>query len=255
MSIGTRSFAPPAAKNDFDRVLKLQLAHYLPELVPQSERDTALATVVAFVLVFVIIILGYGKVSRRIKADVCLIVGMAYTMAFTTFVIGHLNILTITFAPILIGMAIDFGVHLISRYEEELWKGQTEKDALAKAMVFTGMGIFTGAATTAGAFFAMGFTDFKGIQEMGIICGGGLLICLIPMLTMLPVMLLQGRQNVIDHQQGDALDRRARIENFWLQRPGLVTILTVGLCALAATVALPRAAAARDVAVAPRVSS
>ena len=42
-------------------------------------------------------------------------------------------------------------------------------------MVFTGQGIFTGALTTAGAFMAMVFTNFKGIQEMGIICGGGLL--------------------------------------------------------------------------------
>ncbi len=40
----------------------------------------------------------------------------------------------------------------------------------------------------------MGFTEFKGIREMGIICGGGLLVCLIPMLTLLPVLLLRGRR-------------------------------------------------------------
>src|SRR5205814_3372034 len=55
--------------------------------------------------------------------------------------------------------------------------------------------IFTGAFTTAGAFLAMYFTNFKGIQEMGLICGGGLLICLVPMMTMLPVLLLRGKQN------------------------------------------------------------
>ncbi len=99
----------------------------------------------------------------------------------------------------LIGLAIDFGVHLITRYEEELRHGKTEEAALTKAMVFTGQGIFTGALTTAGAFLAMGFTNFRGIQEMGIICGGGLLLCLVPMMTLLPVLLLRGRQNVIDH--------------------------------------------------------
>ena len=51
---------------------------------------------------------------------------------------------------------------------------------MRKAMVFTGQGIFTGALTTAGAFLAMGFTNFKGIQEMGIICGGGMLVCFVP---------------------------------------------------------------------------
>jgi predicted RND superfamily exporter protein len=102
--------------------------------------------------------------------------------------------------PILIGLAIDFGVHLVTRYEEELRHGKTAEQALTKAMVFTGQGIITGALTTAGAFLAMAFTNFKGIQEMGIICGGGLLVCLVPMMTLLPVLLLRGRQNVIDHK-------------------------------------------------------
>ena len=137
--------------------------------------------------------------------------------------------------PILIGLAIDYGVHLISRYEEELRHGSSQEEALTKAMVFTGQGIVTGGFTTAGAFLAMVFTDFKGIQEMGLICGGGLLICMVPMMTMLPVLLLRGRQNVIDHAQADQADRRARIENFWLRRPGVVAGVTVALCLLALT--------------------
>src|SRR6185369_11779757 len=153
--------------------------------------------------------------------------------------VGHLNILTITFVPILIGLAIDFGVHLITRYEEELRHGRTELYALEKAMVNTGMGIFTGAFTTAGAFFAMAAADFKGIQEMGIICGGGMLVCLVPMMSLLPVLLLRGKQNVLDHELGPVLDRkaaieagrRARIENAWLRRPwiviGIIAALTV----------------------------
>ena len=146
-----------------------------------------------------IFIYGYNETGRPIKATICLVVGLAYTLAFATLTVGHLNILTITFVPMLIGLAIDFGVHLITRYEEELRHGKTQEAALTKAMVFTGQGIFTGALTTAGAFLAMAFTNFKGIQEMGIICGGGLLLCLVPMMTMLPVLLLRGRQNVIDH--------------------------------------------------------
>jgi predicted RND superfamily exporter protein len=81
----------------------------------------------------------------------------------------------------------------------------------------------------------MAFTDFKGIQEMGIICGGGLLICLIPMMTMLPGLLLKGRQNTLDHQGAVVDERRARIEKLWLGRPALVACITVALCAVAAT--------------------
>ena len=78
----------------------------------------------------------------------------------------------------------------------------------------------------------MAFTNFKGIQEMGIICGGGLLLCFVPMMTMLPVMLLRGRQNVMDHQATED-ETRARIENIWLQRPVLVLGITAGLCVAA----------------------
>jgi hopanoid biosynthesis associated RND transporter like protein HpnN len=201
----------------------------------QSQKDSTLASIVSLLVCALIFIYGYQETGRPVKATLCLILGLGYTMAFATATVGHLNILTITFVPILIGLAIDYGVHLISRYEEELRRGRTEQAALVKAIVYTGQGIFTGSFTTALAFLAMAFTDFKGIQEMGIICGGGLLICLIPMMTALPVMLLKGKQNVLDHQQGDPAAKRARLENLWLTRPRLVTCITVGLCALAAT--------------------
>jgi hopanoid biosynthesis associated RND transporter like protein HpnN len=199
----------------------------------QSQKDTILASIVSLVLCALIFIYGYNETGRPIKATLCLVVGLAYTLAFTTLAIGHLNLLTITFVPMLIGLAIDFGVHLITRYEEELRHGKSEEAALTKAMVFTGQGIFTGALTTAGAFLAMYFTNFKGIQEMGLICGGGLLLCLVPMMTLLPVLLLRGHQNVMDRQIHED-ETRARIENIWLQRPVLVTGVVVALCAVAA---------------------
>ncbi len=205
----------------------------------QSQTDTLRASIVSLVICALIFIYGYQETGRPVKATLCLLVGLSYTMAFATLAIGHLNILTITFVPILIGLAIDYGVHLISRYEEELRRGKSEEAALTRAMVYTGQGIFTGALTTAGAFLAMAFTNFKGIQEMGVICGGGLLICFVPMMTMLPVLLLHGRQNVIDHVQGDVAEHRARIENIWLQRPVVVTVLTLVLCLMAA-IQLPK---------------
>jgi len=201
----------------------------------QSQKDTTIASIASLLICALIFIYGYQQTGRPIKATLCLIVGLGYTMVFATLAVGHLNILTITFVPILIGLAIDYGVHLISRFEEELRRGKTQEAALTRAMVYTGQGILTGAFTTAGAFLAMAFTNFKGIQEMGLICGGGLLICLIPMLTMLPALLLRGRQNVLDQVQTDLSERRARIESLWLKRPLMVTMITLALCAAAAT--------------------
>ncbi|HXB58185.1 MAG TPA: MMPL family transporter, partial [Candidatus Acidoferrales bacterium] len=200
----------------------------------QSQKDVTLASIVSLALCAIIFIYGYNETGRPIKAALCLLIGLAYTLAFATLTVGHLNVLTITFVPMLIGLAIDFGVHLITRYEEELRHGRFKKTALRKAMALTGQGIFTGALTTAGAFVAMIFTDFRGIREMGVICGGGLLLCLVPMMTMLPVLLLRGRQNVMDHDMKEDLARE-RIENLWLQRPALVIGVTLALCAVAAT--------------------
>ena len=196
----------------------------LDEMV-QSQKDSIRASIVSLFLCSLIFVYGYQETGRPLKATLCLLVGLAYTLAFTTLVIGHLNVLTVTFVPILIGLAIDFGVHLITRYEEELRHGKTRQVSMNRAMVHSGRGIFSGAMTTSAAFLAMVFTDFRGIQEMGVICGGGLLICLIPMLTLLPVLLLTGRQNVIDQSLAQKPPPRARLERIWLRRPVLVSAL------------------------------
>lgn len=202
----------------------------------QSQRDTLTATVVSLILVGIIFVYGYQETGRPMKAMFCLLIGLCYSMGYTTLTVGRLNILTITFAPMLVGMAIDFGVHLITRYEEELRHGLSRQLALRKAMVNTGQGIYTGAFTTAGAFFAMSFTDFAGVREMGIITGGGLLVCLVPMMTLLPVMLLKGRQNVIDRGRGDEPPSlRERLELAWIRRPGLVSVAGLAVSALCFT--------------------
>jgi hypothetical protein len=219
----------------------------------QSEKDSTVATLLSLFICAVIFVVGYRQTGRPLKAMLCLVMGLGYTMGYTTLVVGHLNILTITFAPMLIGLAIDFGVHLVTRYEEELRHGRTDQDSMFKAVVYTGQGIFTGCFTTAGAFLAMSLTDFRGIQEMGVISGGGLLLCLVPMITVLPVLLLRGRQNQIDEVAGarqmreDALvsfevgaepveptDTRARLERMWLDRPWTVIGVVAALCVLAA---------------------
>ncbi len=205
----------------------------------QSQRDTMVATAVALALVTLIFIYGYHETGRPLKAVLCLLIGLCYSMAYTTLTVGRLNILTITFAPMLVGMAIDFGVHLITRYEEELRQGTLRQLALRKALINTGQGILTGALTTAGAFFAMSFTDFAGVREMGIITGGGLIVCLVPMMTLLPVLLLRGRQNAIDRRpKVSRQSLREWVESLWIRRAGLVTlagVLFTAVCAVGLT--------------------
>ena len=199
----------------------------------QSQRDSIQASVLALVLCAFLFVGAYRKLGRPLKATAALILGLGYTMAYTTATVGHLNVLTVTFFPILIGLAIDFGIHLTTRFEEECSAGGESAHALAKAVVHTGKGIFTGCLTTSAAFFAMGLTDFKGIQEMGIITGGGMIVCLLPMMTFLPASLLYGKNGVQQAPRSrDAnVSLRGRIEQAWLGRPrtviALVTVITL----------------------------
>ncbi len=191
----------------------------------QARHDTTRASALAVLLCAALFIAGYRETGRPLKSMATLLIGVAYTLGFATATVGHLNILTITFVPILVGLAIDFGIHLVTRYEEELRLGHGRFESLERAMVNTGQGICTGALTTAGGFLAMGLTQFKGIQEMGWICGGGMLICLITTLTFLPALLLTGRQNLWD-ETSVRPPVRARIEQLWLRRPGAVLVLS-----------------------------
>lgn len=213
------------------------------EEMQQSQRDTASASVLALCLVMVIFVFGYHETRRPIKTTLCLLVGLSFTMAFTTLTVGRLNILTITFAPILIGLSIDFGVHLVSRYEDELTRGVSPEKAIRNTLVHTGQGIVTGAFTTSLAFFAMTFTDFRGIQEMGIITGGGMMVSLIPMISLLPVWLLHGSRRTLVPaglpvgNQEQKLPVRSRLERWWMTRPGM----TIGVIGVITVVAIPLA--------------
>lgn len=199
----------------------------------QSQSDSLRASILALILVSLIFIFGFHEISRPLKATFCLLVGLAYTMAYTTLVVGHLNILTITFAPILIGLAIDFGIHIVSRFEEERLNGQEVEMALRLAIVYTGQGILSGGLTTAGAFGVMTLTEFQGIKEMGAITGGGMLMSLIPMMTLLPAMLVWDKKR----PQPEATvpgGQLAKVSLFWVRKPGWVIGGCLFLCLVGA---------------------
>jgi len=132
-------------------------------------------------------IYGYNETGGRESRDLPGWFGLAYTLAFTHADGRALNILTITFVPISSDWRL-FTACTDQRYEEELSPRKNRGGGADRRWCSPDRAFFTGALTTAGAFLAMAFTNFKGIQEMGIICGGGLLLCFIPMMTMLPVI-------------------------------------------------------------------
>lgn len=175
-----------------------------------SERDSHRSAVLSLLLVAILFSLTFRQVARPLTAIFCLALAVGWTVGFTTLAIGHLNLLTISFATILIGLGIDFGIHLLFRYEEEFQRTGRTDTALDEALLATGSDIVVGALSTATAFWAVGLTEFKGVSEIGIIAGSGVMFCLLSTLIVLPALIAWlDRKRVFE--PGDAIPLGSRI--------------------------------------------
>ncbi|MBX3411338.1 MAG: MMPL family transporter [Pirellulales bacterium] len=154
-----------------------------------SNRSLVYASALSFVGVGLLIVAGFGGLRHAILANLVLLAGMAWSFGWVTLSVGHLNIYSVTFAVSLIGIGIDYGIHFIARYFEVREHTDSPRDALLTTATGVSPAITTGAITTAVAFFAAGFTDFLGVAELGIIAGGGLLLCAVSQLYVLPAAI------------------------------------------------------------------
>ena len=151
--------------------------------------DTKIATVVALAGIAILFMLVFKQIYNPLLVMVTLIIAIGWTFGWLTLTVGSLNILSVTFAPILLGLGVDFGIHLVARYTEERDLGHHCLEALHKSASITGKGIFLGAITTTLAFFALLLAKFRGIQELGFIAGSGVLLSLIATFSVLPALL------------------------------------------------------------------
>ncbi len=197
-------------------------------------RDTRRAGILALIGVALIFASTFGRVVNPIMALVALLFGIAWSAGATTFLVGHLTVLSVGFTSILVGLGIDFGIHVVARYEESL--EPSVEAAVKQAVLSSGAGNVAGGLTTALAFYSVGLSDFLGIAELGIIAGSGVLLCLLSSVTVLPAMLtLVGRR--------PESMRPWKLPVFpWLyaRRTRLLAILSVLTLAAAATVPFVR---------------
>ena len=144
-------------------------------------------------LSFFVIILLYYFCYRRFGAilysSVPLLVGQFATLAVAYIALRHLNSATTGFSAMLMGLGTDFTIVMYARYVEERQRGRPLADALRLMMGATAFGVFTGAITSAGTFYAMCITDYKGLRDFGFLVGTGIMLCLVAILFLLPAMI------------------------------------------------------------------
>jgi predicted RND superfamily exporter protein len=158
-----------------------------------AERDSMRASILAAVLIAVLLVLAFWSFRTPALLLCSLLVAMAWSFGYLTLAIGHLQVISVVFAVILLGLGVDFGIHLLSRFERVRHDHPDGPDGFAEALRDTlevaGPGVVTGALTTAAALSTTMLTDFRGVAEMGHIAAVGVLLCLLSMFTVLPALL------------------------------------------------------------------
>ena len=201
-----------------------------------SERDATRSSILTIVLVGIVVVAGFRDWLRMLLSISCLILVIVITMGYATWAVGHLNIITVIFTVMILGLGEDLGVQFISRFEEELSNGADRLGAIRGALQCTAPSIITAGVTNAAAFFAMALSGFRGVIELGIIAGGGMLLATTGMLTLLPAMILTFHRRKEPARQL-AKAQVTAVERLLLKRPHITwivcAVITAGGLALA----------------------
>jgi len=155
----------------------------------QATQDSTIASIVAFSLVTAMLIGVFRRIRLPLMAAAALVIGIAWSFGWVVVSIGHLQLLSMVFSAILIGLGVDFALHIVTRLRVIEQHCSSLPEAMARTFQDVGPGLITGAITTAAAFGCTAFSAFLGVAEMGIIAAGGVLLCLIAVMSAFPALL------------------------------------------------------------------
>lgn len=148
-----------------------------------------IAGIVSLILVCTSLLVALRSVKLLLATFISLILGLILTAGFAAVAIGHLNLISIAFAVLYIGLGVDYAIHLCLHYRECRTKGMTNAEAINHSVETVGVSLFLCAVTTALGFLAFIPTDYSGVSELGVISGVGMFIGLLISLTVLPALL------------------------------------------------------------------
>src|SRR5690606_13294362 len=142
-------------------------------------RGAGLAGLASLVMVALVLYAALRSWKLLAISILTLIVGLAGTAAFATAAVGHLNLLSVAFAVLYIGLGVDFIIHVCLRLKELWAAGSALEGALVDTIAGIGSSLVLCAVTTAAAFYAFIPTPFEGVSELGLISGTGIFISLL----------------------------------------------------------------------------
>lgn len=164
---------------------------------------------------------------------VTLLGGLALTIGFATVAIGRLNLISVAFAILFVGLAVDFAIQFCVRLRDVRHRIDDPALALFGAAREAGGQIALAAIATACGFLAFVPTAFVGVAELGLIAGAGMIIAFVCTVTLLPALLAKTRParepQRIGFRLGDLADAALRRHH----RPVLVIFALAGMAGIA----------------------
>ena len=198
-----------------------------------SMKDITLATWLSLLGQMGLLILFFRSLRRPLVEGAVLVLGLCWTFGLVTLVVGHLNLLSLIFAPLVLGLTIDYGIHWFCRLEEEEGAaGPGCGTALTCTFQRETPGIiYAGLATTA-SFVPLAFVGFKGLAELGLILAMGILVMLVATLILLPALVtVTEKFTAGEGAEACAPQPKPFLQLAW-RRPGLLAALGVVIVAL-----------------------
>jgi predicted RND superfamily exporter protein len=138
-----------------------------------SAQSLGYTTVIAMIAILLLLMISFRMWVAPIFAIANLLVGLVWAVGTVAIVVGQLNMMTQMMAVILLGLGIDFSIHIISGFTERRAAGDSIAEAMEKTFLKSGKGILTGALTTACAFLTLVISHSRGMKEMGLATGTG----------------------------------------------------------------------------------
>jgi hopanoid biosynthesis associated RND transporter like protein HpnN len=156
----------------------------------EVKKTVGAATFISLFLVAVILYFGLGRSGRLVFASlVTLIVGLIWTTGFAIAFIGSLNLISVTFAVLFVGLGIDYSIQFCLRYRELMKTGLHHENSIVTTAKGVGRSLLVSCITIAIGFYSFVPTAYAGVGELGLISGTGMFISFLANLTLLPAIL------------------------------------------------------------------
>src|SRR5262245_11357847 len=206
------------------------------EEIGSATKGIGAAAVLSLILLAFILIWGLRSPWLAATAFLTIVVGLIWTAFFAVTAFDELNLISVTFAVLFVGLAEDFVIHFGLRVREGIDSGRELAPALGESAEGAGSALLFLAAATATGFLAFVPTEYTGLAELGIIASAGMVIALFITLTLMPALL---SLRPLARRPRRNLEAAVTAESGLKHHAGTVTVVSV-VAAVAAIFLLPR---------------